>query len=357
MTRKFDRVIMVVIDGLGVGSAPDAGKFADQGADTLGRLVSHFRARLQLPTLERLGLGEVHPLFGPIIEQPKQVSTYRLQPTAVGKSSLESYWELLGVPTRDELTAFPRGFSDEIVAEIEQNTHRSILVNKPYNLRQLLADWGDEQVATGNLLLTTSGGSDLQIVAHETTINNEELSRIAKDVRKLFERNTSLNLGVVQGIMFTGNGPYRVVTRESYNMKAPDRTLIDRLKDADLPYIRLDDLTALEKRLSKGGQGLYLATIKSIDKSGRLRDPERMGQALMKVDNELGKLLTLLNERDMLLVTASHGADPDFPDRGLTREWLPLMMYPQADEKIRIKKLSDLSELTLKIFGIADDVQ
>lgn len=352
MARKFDRIIMAVIDGLGVGSAPDAAKFADQGADTLGRLVNHFRARLRLPTLERL--GEVHPLFSTENERVDNAFSQCLCPTVIEKSNLESYWELLGLPTKKELTAFPQGFPPAIVEQIAHYTGRPVLVNRPYVVDHLLDDWGSEQLATGGLLLTTSGGSDLQIAAHEETISDKEMTQIARYVRLLFDES-GVDLGVVRGITFIGHRQFRLVAEHTYEMRTPAATLIDRLTEANVPITCLSDCQEIQEKISTGDGVYYLAMLKGTGKAGCRRDPERMGQALMNIDHKLEELLPQLSKGDLLLVTASHGADPDFPGRGQTRERVPLMGYAPGmvlNEVAIFKKLSDVSEFILANYGI-----
>lgn len=180
---KFKRVILVVVEGLGLGAAPDAAVFSDSGADTLGHLADHFRARLQLPTLQRLGLTALHPVaFTPPVVQ--EHSYYgRLRQMTSEKSAIEDYWELLGVVRKQDATAYPSGFSAAFVHQLERQFHRPVLVNAPYQPQHLLEDYGDVQVATGGLLVSTSGGSDMVVSAHEATVTGDEFARLGRFIR------------------------------------------------------------------------------------------------------------------------------------------------------------------------------
>ncbi len=360
MTRKYDRIIVVAINGLGLGSAPDALHYGKQGADSLGRLNSHFRARLQLPNLRRLGLGKLHPLFGSVGSSAKGTAVGQVFPTAIGESILESYWELAGVPTREELTAFPAGFPRGIVEKIVVMAKRPVLVNQPYAPRRLLLDWGADQVATGGLLLTTSGGSDLLLTAHEDSVPITELVRIGKDVRRLFDEDERYQLGQVTVVPFAGTRPgdfyYRWTARKDLSMTTPGVLLAEKLTTAEIKVSCLDNLVELVAKVGMNATpGLYLTNVQAVSRAGQDRDPEKMGQLLMAVDGELGRLVPLIREDDLLLVTAAHGADPDFPGSGVTREWLPLLAYSPglvADELTGIDKLADVADLVMKNFEL-----
>lgn len=362
MARKFDRIIMVVIDGLGVGSAPDAAKFADQGADTLGRLVSHFRARLQLPTLERLGLGEVHPLFSYNPAVIDHVYYGQTHPAAIGKTILEGKWELQGVTTTEELTAFPQGFPSTMITSISNYAGRPVLGNQVASLRSGLKRWGREQTATGGLIIFTSGGSDLWITAHESTMSLEELRRIGHYVRYLFNRQAGINLEQVATVLFTGNSNldyrYQRETRQLLTMATPAATILEQLR-AQKISAQVVAGKDINTHLSEMSTGLLMTWLKEVDLAGAHRNPEKMGRQLMEVDQELGKLLPLVQDNDLLLVTASHGNDPDFPGSAITREWVPVLAYSPCLSSGRLAdraSLADIAALILENFGITSEI-
>lgn len=369
MTAKFARVIMVVIDGLGMGSAPDADRFADQGSDTMSSLVRHFRARLQLPVLARLGLGEVHPLFNQ--EAPVDAHTYygQTRATAVGKTALEGIWELLGVPTTEEFTAFPQGFPQSLLTKAARYTHRPIIGNQPATPLNGLSRWGSEQVATGGIIVFTSGGSDLWVTAHEATLASGELWRVGRYLRQLFDQQEGIRLSQVIAVPFSGDPvsgyAYRPTAAKVLPMPAPRPTVIDRLRAAGVPVRMLSSQGNDSKIIQKLGRqlvqtqfGLWVTRLVDVDRAGRQRNPEKMGQFLRKVDRALGELLPTLTNDDLLILTATHGNDPDFPGTAITREWLPLLAYSPQLVGGRLTdrtSLTDVATLILENFDLASE--
>lgn len=346
----YKRVIMVVISGLGIGPAPDARKFMDQGADTVGDLTAHFRARLQLPNLGRLGLARLHPLYQAAAEALDHTQQWRVRPRAVGKSKLEGYWELLGVPTTTELTALPRGLAPELIQEIARFAGRPVLVNRPYSRPRLLFDWGATAVAAGAILAATSGGADLVLTAHENLVPPTQLDRVGHFARALLDRQADLQIGQVVTVPFTGRTPadfaYRLVDQHEYNMAVPRATLLDQLRAAGVP-VNTDPQVLTE-------DGLQFFRLGKAATAGCHRDPEKMGQALMAADARLGEIISQVTNQDLLVVTADYGAAPDFPGDGLTREWLPLLFYSPAGVawQRRPVVLGDVAEIIKGSLGL-----
>lgn len=364
MTVKFDRVVVVVIDGLGIGSAPDAAHFADQGADTLGRLVSHFRARLQLPTLTGLGLGELHPLFGPAVPVNDHVYYGQARPAAIGKTPLETGWELLGVPTTEEFTALPQGLSPTLLAAITRYAKRLLIGNQPATPRSVLARWGGEQVATGGVIVFTSGGSDLWLTAHESTVPVAELRRLGHFTRQLLDQQPGVNLARVVAVPFRDDPlqgyAYRSAAGAELTMAVPGTTLLDQLQSHRIPVRALaggrETFAKLGPQLARQRAGVWLTHLRTVDQAGARRNPEQMGQCLAAVDQALGELLPVVSGHDLLVVTAGHGNDPDFPGRQVTREWVPVLAYSPALVGGRLAdrtSLADVTALILENYGLS----
>lgn len=362
---KFKRVILVVVEGLGLGAAPDAAAFSDSGADTLGHLAGHFRARLQLPVLQSLGLMALHP--GAFTQPAVQGHSYygRLRQMASGKSALEDYWELLGAVSTQEPTAYPSGFSATFVHQLERQFHRPVLVNAPYQLQHLLEDYGDIQVATDGLLVSTSGGSDMVVSAHAATITGDEFARLGRFIRHWFDEESSGLLQQVTMLPFAG-GPgryyYRPTEQQIFYMRPPQPTVVERIWTAHQPVKVIAGMTAfsdLQTSLrEETATGLYLVPVHEIDWAGYQRDPEKSGQRLMEVDRHLAEVLPLVRTDDLLLITANHGNDPAFAGEGSTREWLPFLAYSPSLRGGRLADRSTLADIAATIqdvLGLADD--
>ena len=361
---EFKRVILIVVEGLGLGAAPDAAAFSDGGADTLGHLVGHFRARLQLPVLQGLGLTALHPVL--FTQEAVQEHSYygRLRSMTSNKSAVEDYWELLGVVDEEELTAYPSGFSAALIHQLEQQFHRPVLVNAPYQPQHLLEDYGDAQVATGGLLVSTSGGSDMVVSAHEATIDGEELVQVGRFIRRFVDQQDSGRLQMVQTMPFAGSPGryyYRFARQRTFYLRPPQPTVVDRARAVGCPVKVVTGTTAfadLQSALkSAPDTGLYLLSVHEIDQAGYQRNPEESGQQLMKFDQHLAEVLPLVHPDDLLIVTANHGNDPAFSGEESTREWLPLLAYSPSLRGGRLADratLADIAATIQDVLGLAD---
>lgn len=357
MMADFKRVVLVIVEGLGLGAAPDAAAFADNGSDTLGHLVEYFRARLQLPTLQRMGLAELHFLTdSPLL--PEHSYYGRLRQLTNYKSAVEDYWELFGAVNQTEPTAYPAGFPAAFVRHLEQAFHRPVLVNAPYQPQHLLEDYGEMQAATGGLLVSTSGGSDLLISAHEATIADAELVRVGRFSRRFFDEAGPRSLQKVITVSFAGAPGryyYRSAAQQVFYMQPAQPTVLDRAQAADCPVRVLAGAAAFDRvrlTLQDRAPGLYLVPVHEIDQAGYRRDPEASGQSLMEFDRQLAEILPLVHADDLLLVTANHGNDPVFSGNASTREWLPLLAYSPALQGGRLADRPTLADVAATIQDI-----
>lgn len=360
---EFKRVVLIIVEGLGLGAAPDAAVFADNGADTMGHLCNHFRVRLQLPTLQKMGLGGLHPRLA-ARETPVHSYYGRLRSMTSNKSAVEDYWELLGVVDEEEPTAYPSGFSAALIHQLEQEFHRPVLVNAPYQPQHLLEDYGDVQVATGGLLVSTSGGSDMVVSAHEATIDGDELEKVGRFIRRFVDQQDSGRLQIVQTLPFAGAPGryyYRFTRQQTFYLRPPQPTVVDRARAVGCPVKVVTGTTAfadLQLALkSAPDTGLYLVPIHEIDRAGYQRNPEGSGQQLMKFDQHLAEVLPLVHPDDLLIVTANHGNDPAFSGEESTREWLPLLAYSPSLRGGRLADratLADIAATIQDVLGLAD---
>ena len=169
----FDRIITIVLDSIGIGEAPDAAKYHDTGADTLGHIGDYFAGKLSLPNLQAIGLGNIDrptPIAG--VKPLGSPSGYfgKMSEISAGKDSMDGHWEMMGLPVTEPLGYFPNGFPEDLIKQIEEFSGRHVILNKPYSGTEAIKDYGEEQLKTGDLIVYTSGDSVLQIAAQTDVI-------------------------------------------------------------------------------------------------------------------------------------------------------------------------------------------
>ncbi|WP_085831015.1 phosphopentomutase [Collinsella vaginalis] len=358
----FDRVLAIVIDSIGVGGAPDAERYHSDGADTLGHVASWFPRELgrplALPHLEELGIALTHPggLEGVSSPEAPKAAHGRMQITSFGNDSLDGHWEMMCLPARFNVDYFPDGFPDELLDPIREFSGRGILCNKPYSGTDVIRNFGEEQLRTGDLIVYTSGDSVLQIAAHEEVIPLEELYRICEYARTLIN-GPAFTVGRVIARPYVGTnaGDFtRTANRRDYGLEPYGSTAIDFLHDAGYNTIAVGktfDLfrgngfsesfhnesnhNGMEHVIAVMGRrdwrGLCFTNLVDFDAVyGHRRDPKGDGLALEDFDAQLGEVMRLMGERDLLLITADHGNDPTYRGTDHTRELVPLLAWSPA---------------------------
>ena len=334
--RKYKRVFIIVIDSLGIGAMPDAGKFGDEGADTLGHIAG--TAGLSIPNLCRLGLANLRPLHGlPPYDSPLG---YRmvLEEASNGKDTMTGHWEMMGLHITTPFRTFTdAGFPSELIAELERLTGRKIVGNKSASGTEILEELGEEELEKGHLIVYTSADSVLQICGNEETMGLETLYRYCELARELTMRE-DWRVGRVIARPYVGRrrGEFkRTSNRHDYALKPYGRTCLDALKEAGLDVISVgkiydifdgeglsmanrskSSVHGMEQTIELMGSdftGLCFVNLVDFDALwGHRRDPYGYAEELERFDVKLGEALPLLREDDLLMITADHGNDPTF---------------------------------------------
>lgn len=381
---KFKRVIAIVTDSIGIGEAPDAAKFDDVGADTLGHIGDFFAGKLALPNWQRLGLGNIRadkPIRG--VEPVETPVGYfgKMAEISAGKDSMDGHWEMMGLPVTEPLGFFPHGFPAALIKQIEDFAGRKIIVNEPYSGTEVIKKYGERQLKTGELIVYTSGDSVLQIAANTAVIPLQELYKICEFARSI-TRNQPYRIGRVIARPYTGTNPAnftRTSDRHDYTLLPDKPTDLDRLQQAGIATfgigkindifsgVGLDD--GVHTTSNEDGMNQTIAAVKSSRQGfiftnlvdfdamyGHRRNAQGDGDALMDFDRQLGELLAALTEQDLLLITSDHGNDPTFKGTDHTREFVPLIAYSKAlpgggDLGIR-SPFADLGATVLANFGV-----
>ena len=347
---NFKRVFLIVMDSVGIGEAPDAAKFNDLGADTLGHIAEHMNG-LKMPNMAELGLSNIREIKG--IEKaasPKAFFT-KMQEASNGKDTMTGHWEIMGLQISQPFRTFPNGFPDELLNELEERTGRKIIGNKPASGTEILVELGEEHMKTGALIVYTSADSVLQIAAHEEIVPIEEQYKICEIAREL-TLDEKYMVGRVIARPFIGKpGEFeRTSNRHDYALKPFGKTVMNGLKENNYDVIAIgkisdiydgegvteairttdneDGMTKLVESMDKDFTGISFLNLVDFDaKFGHRRDPEGYGKALQEFDVRLPEVLQKLQEDDLLIITADHGNDPVHHGTDHTREYVPLIIH------------------------------
>jgi phosphopentomutase len=340
------RAAIIVLDGVGIGEAPDAAQYGDQGSDTLGNLARAVGG-LDLPNLAAAGLGRIKPLPGvPAVEQP-QGAWGLMRPRSPGKDSTTGHWEIAGVQLERPFPTFPKGFPPEVIAEFSRLTGRGVLGNIAASGTDVLQRFGAEHERTGAWIVYTSADSVFQVAAHESVVPLDELYRACETARAMLTAPNNVSRVIARP--FTGSaGAYaRTANRRDFSIEPTGETLLDALAAAGIPRAgvgKVDDLfagrgitsrhtasnaegvQAISEALISMESGFLFANLVDFDQLwGHRNDVAGFYEGLRAFDRALPSLVQLLREDDLLFLTADHGNDPTTPSSDHARERVPLL--------------------------------
>src|ERR671921_17363 len=351
------RAVVIVLDGLGAGNAPDAADFGDEGANTLAN-TARFAGGLQAPNLHALGLGNVEEIEGLPPAEPPAASYGLMVELSAAKATLAGHWEMMGLVLEDPLPTYPEGFPDEVLRRFENETGRGVIGNRPASGTQIIEELGPEQEKTGAWILYTSADSVFQIAAHTGVIPLDELNEASKKAHKMLIGEGEIMVERVIARPFHGKaGAYQRENenRHDYGITPPSETYLDRIKDAGHEVVAVgkirdifdgrgitehlpappDDAAKVDAILDALGRvesRLIFANLVDFDASyGHRRDPEGMAENIQRFDERLPGLLDSLTADDLMIITADHGNDPTFRGTDHTRERVPLLVIGSGE--------------------------
>ena len=350
--KKYKRIFTVVLDSVGIGAAGDAEAFGDAGADTLGH-ISRQVPGMKIPHLQSLGIANVHRL--PHVRAAENTLGYyaRLREASNGKDTMTGHWEMMGLHITTPFKTFTEtGFPKELIEELERRTGRVIIGNKSASGTAILDELGEEEIATGHMIVYTSADSVLQICGNEETFGLEELYRCCEIARELTMRD-EWKVGRVIARPYVGRkkGEFRRTSnRHDYALKPYGATALNALKEAGYDVISVGKIAdifdgegitesnkskssvhGMEQTIELAGRdftGLCFVNLVDFDAQwGHRRNVQGYAEELERFDVKLGQLLPLLRDDDLLILTADHGNDPTFRGTDHTREDVPFLAY------------------------------
>lgn len=356
--KKCKRIFVIVIDSLGIGEMPDAERFGDAGTNTLGH-ISESVDSFEIPNLQKLGMANLTPLKQ--VKPLKEPIGYRgiLREKSNGKDTMTGHWEMMGVETKKPFKTFTEhGFPKELIDELEKRTGHKVIGNKSASGTEIIEELGEEEIATGHMIVYTSADSVLQICGNEETFDLKELYRCCEIARELTMKE-EWRVGRVIARPYIGKkkGEFeRTSNRHDYALKPPVRTALNVLKDGGFDVISVGKIRDIfdgegiteghKSRSSVHGMeqtielaetdfhGLCFVNLVDFDaKWGHRRNPKGYAKELEAFDQKLGTLMETLREDDLLIITADHGNDPTYTGTDHTREKVPFLAYSRSIEE------------------------
>ena len=379
---KFKRIHLIVLDSVGIGEAPDAADFNDLGSHTLGHIAEV--AGLKLPHMVELGLANIEHLAGLTPVSSSKGYWTKLEEVSAGKDTMTGHWEIMGLKIETPFRVFPDGFPDELIERIEAFSGRKVVCNAPASGTEVLDQYGEHQMKTGDLIVYTSADSVLQIAAHEDIIPLEELYRICEYAREItLEDPYMLGRIIARPYIGTPGNWTRTANRHDYALSPFADTTLDFLKaggydvisigkindifntkgitDAVRTKSNMDGVDQLLKIMDRDFTGLSFTNLVDFDAIyGHRRNTEGYAQALEDFDNRLPEIYSKLRQDDLLLITADHGNDPTYSGTDHTREYVPILAYSPSFKQpgeLKARYYSDIAATISDNFGVAKTEQ
>jgi phosphopentomutase len=371
------RATIIILDGVGIGAAPDAADYGDGGSDTLGN-VARACGGLSLPRLERFGLGNIRQLAGVQRRGDAAGAWGMMTPASAGKDSTTGHWEIAGVHLERAFPTYPNGFPRELIDRFAKETGRGVIGNVVGSGTDVIERFAAEQRVTGGWIVYTSADSVFQVAADEGVIPLDELYRACQVARRMLTPPHDVSRVIARPYETTPTGYRRTANRRDYSIEPPAETLLDALSDAGIPRAgvgKVDDLFAgrsltsrhtssnadgirgIKEWLSSAESGFLFANLVDFDQLfGHRNDVAGFYGALREFDTALPSITSRQKEDDLLFITADHGNDPTTPSTDHARERVPLLaggMRVVPRDLGERETFSDLGATVAEWFGLS----
>lgn len=377
------KVILIVLDSVGIGELPDADVYGDRGSNTLGNIAEKIGG-LALPNLAIMGLGNINHISGVASVEKPSAAYGKCSELSKGKDTVTGHWEISGVVLEKPLNTFPEGFPERIISEFEGKTGRKIIGNKVASGTEIIKELGDYHVKTGYPIIYTSADSVFQIAAHEKVIPLEELYNMCKIARKMLVGDKQVGRVIARPFIGESGNYVRTSNRRDFALDPFEKTALEYIKEAGLSVMavgKIEDIfngkgitDAVHIRNNNEGidktieymesekKGLVFTNLVDFDMLyGHRNDVNGYARALMDFDKRLPEIVSKLGEEDILIITADHGCDPTTISTDHSREYTPLIVYGNkisvnTDLGIR-KSFCDIGKTILDIFNIENSLK
>lgn len=375
-----DRVILVVLDSVGIGALPDADKYGDEKSNTLGN-ISRSIGGLSLPNLEKLGLGHIEGVTE-IKKVTSPTGCYgRSSELSNGKDTTTGHWEMAGIIIENAFPTYPNGFPEDLVTKFENAIGRKILGNKSASGTAIIDELGEEHVKTGNPIVYTSADSVFQIAAHEEIIPIDELYKMCEIAREMLTGEHAVGRVIARPFIGEAGNFQRTSNRHDYSLKPHYETMLDNIKDNGMKVkavgkivdiyagegvtdsihtkSNMDGVDKTLEYMKEDFNGLLFTNLVDFDmKYGHRNDPEGYAKALVNFDNRLPEIIDNMNDNDVLIITADHGCDPTTEGSDHSREYIPVIAYGKnLKEDVNLgtrKTFSDIGQTIVDLLNVKE---
>ncbi len=356
------RVFLIVLDSFGIGALPDAEDFGDKNANTLKSISKS--DKFNIDNLKKLGFCNIDNLTFLDDDSELKSIVARLKEKSKGKDTTIGHWEIAGIVSKKPLPTFPDGFPESLIKEFSRLTNRGVLCNKPYSGTEVIKDYGEEHLKTGDLIVYTSADSVFQIAAHEDVVSTEKLYEYCKIARKLLNGETGV--GRVIARPFNDVNPFkRTSGRHDFSLEPPEETLLDYLKGKNFDVIAVgkindifvgrgiteyvytknnsEGMSKTSEYQNKDFHGICFTNLVDFDMIyGHRNNTDGYAEALAKFDSWLPEFIANMRPDDALIITADHGCDPGDTSTDHTREYVPFILYYENIEPQNLGTVSGL---------------
>jgi phosphopentomutase len=372
----FNRVVLIVLDSVGIGEMPDAADYGDVGADTLGHALGSREVRI--PNLREMGLGNIRRLPVDPVEIPNGIFG-KAATSSSGKDTTTGHWEMSGVVTARPFPTYPNGFPARVIEPFERAVGRKVLGNKPASGTEIIKELGEEHVRTGRPIVYTSADSVFQIAAHEQIVPLEQLYEWCEIARRMLIGEDEVGRVIARPFVGEPGNFRRTEARQDYAIDPPEDTLLDRVKSAGLAVTAVGKIGSIFchrgtteelkagnnnasvdqtlRALATTGRGLIFTNLVDFDMLyGHRNDVEGYARALEEFDVRLPEIQQAMRDDDLLMISADHGCDPGDVSTDHTREYVPVLVWGRrarrgVDLGIR-SSLADIGQTVAENFGL-----
>ncbi|MGP3777833.1 phosphopentomutase [Halanaerobium saccharolyticum] len=376
--KNIKRVILMVMDSVGIGELPDAAEYGDQGAATLQNIAAEVD-RLELPNLEKLGLGKIEKIKGISSDFKAEGAYGKAAEKSKGKDTTTGHWEIAGLISEKPFPTYPDGFPTEVMDQFEKAIGRETLANKPASGTVIIEELGEQHMDTGKPIVYTSADSVFQIAAHEEVISVAELYDYCQKAREILQGEHAVARVIARPFVGEPGNFERTERRKDFSLTPPEPTILNRLQDKGLEvnavgkitYIfnhsgisssvtTSDNMDGVDKTIEYLDQtetGLIFSNLVDFDQNyGHRRNVEGYAAALKDFDQRIPEIKAAMRKDDLLIITADHGCDPTHQGTDHTREYIPVLVYGEQvknDYNLGLRdSFSDLAATIADIFEV-----